>query len=72
MVYMVCSCNNLVMRASLASLPQDVAEYTCARGFYLEYETENVKDIAPVGRTADFSFVWDGYDMISVMSRKVF
>ncbi len=100
-------CDNLVTRVSLASLPQDVTEYTCAGGFYLEYDTEDLSDvvpvvtrkfqtlsylgmdagklhtfvienglcgidrIVPVGRTADFSLVWDGYDLISVMSRTV-
>ena len=100
-------CDNLVTRVSLAFLPQDVAEYTCAGGFYLEYDTEDLSDvvpavtrkfqtlsylgmdagnlctfvienglcgidrIVPVGRTADFSLVWDGYDLISVMSREI-
>ena len=82
-----------------------MTNYTCAGGFYLEYDTENLADIAhvvtrkfqtlsylgmspteiqafvieqglsgidrivPVGKTSDFSLVWDGYDLIKSMSR---
>lgn len=99
--------DNLVMRVLLKNLPQNLNEYTCAGGFYLEYDTENLADvvpvvtrkfqtlsylgkdaaelqnfvvqnglsgidrIVPVGKTADFAFVWDGYDLIEAMSRAV-
>ena len=99
--------DNLVTRVSLESLPPNLNEYTCAGGFYLEYDTENLADvvpvvtrkfqtlsylggnaanlqnfvvqnglsgidrIVPVGKTADFSLVWDGYDLIEGMSRVV-
>lgn len=98
---------NLITRVMLKRLPQNLNEYTCAGGFYLEYETENLVDIVPVvtrkfqtlsylgadaaelqnfvvqnglsgvdrivpvGKTADFALVWDGYDLIEGMSRAV-
>ena len=99
--------DNLITRVLLKNLPRNLNEYTCAGGFYLEYDTENLADIAPVvtrkfqtlsylgmdaaklqnfvvqnglsgidrivpiGKTADFSLVWDGYDLIEAMSRAV-
>lgn len=100
--------DNFITRVLLKNLPQNLNEYTCAGGFYLEYDTENLADICPivtrkfqtlsylgmdsaelqsfvrqnglsgidrivpVGKTADFSLVWDGYDLIEGMSRLVF
>ena len=99
--------DNLITRVLLKNLPQNLNEYTCAGGFYLEYDTEKLADIVPmvsrkfqtlsylggdaaelrkfvvqnglsgidrivpVGKTADFAFVWDGYDLIETMSRAV-
>lgn len=99
--------DNFITRVLLKNLPQNLNEYTCAGGFYLEYDTENLADIVPVvtlkfqtlsylgmdaaelqnfvvqnglsgidrivpvGKTADFSLVWDGYDLIDAMSRAV-
>ena len=99
--------DNLITRVLLKNLPQNLNEYACAGGFYLEYDTENLADIVPVvtrkfqtlsylgmdatelqkfvvqnglcgidrivpiGKTADFAFVWDGYDLIEAMSRAV-
>lgn len=101
------SCDNSITRISLSKIPQNLTNYTCAGGFYLEYDTENLADIAPVvtrkfqtlsylgmnpaeiqafvieqglsgidrivpvGKTADFNFIWDGYDLIESMSRIV-
>ncbi len=98
----------LITRVSLADLPKDIANYTCAGGFYLEYECDSldpvkeiinqkfqtlsylgmnpddirsflieqgvsgVDRIVPVGKTADFGLVWDGYDLIETMSRRLF
>lgn len=98
---------NGITRISLSKIPQNLVDYTCAGGFYLEYETDDLSDIAsvvnnkfqtlsylgvdpmelrsfvvqqglsgidrivPVGKTADFGFVWDGYDLIGSMSRIV-
>ena len=97
--------DNFITRVLLKNLPQNLNEYTCAGGFYLEYDTENLADIipvvtrkfqtlsylgadvaelqnfvvqnglsgidriVPVGSTADFSLVWDGYDLVDGMSR---
>jgi hypothetical protein len=99
--------DNLITNVLLKTLPQNLNEYTCAGGFYLEYDTDNLADIVPVvtrkfqtlsylggdtaelqnfvvqnglsgidrivpvGKTADFSLVWDGYDLIEGMSRLV-
>ena len=99
--------DNFITRVLLKNLPQNLNEFTCAGGFYLEYDTENLADIVlvvtrkfqtlsylgvdaaelqnfvvqnglsgidrivPVGKTADFAFVWDGYDLIEAMSRAV-
>jgi hypothetical protein len=99
--------DNLITRVLLKTLPCNLNEYTCAGGFYLEYDTDNLADIAsvvtrkfqtlsylgcgaaelqnfvvqnglsgidrivPVGKTADFNLVWDGYDLIEGMSRLV-
>ena len=100
--------DNLITRVLLKTLPCNLNEYTCAGGFYLEYDTDNLTDIVPVvtrkfqtlsylgmdaaelqsfvvqnglsgidrivpvGKTANFSLVWDGCDLIDGMSRLVF
>lgn len=103
------SCDNLITRITLSKLPQNITDYTCAGGCYLEYhanvlaesgletiitqkfqtlsylgmDAKELRDfvvnnglagvdrIVPVGKTADFGFVWDGYDLIMAMSRGV-
>ena len=103
------SSDNLITRVRLSKLPEDVAAYSCAGGFYLEYAAETLDDsglagivtekfqtlsylgldanrlrsfvlenglsgidrIVPVGRTADFGLVWDGYDLVMTMSRTI-
>lgn len=103
------SCDNLITRITLSSLPQNITDYTCAGGCYLEYQANvlaesgletiitqkfqtlsylgmdakelcefvisnglaGVDRIVPVGKTADFGLVWDGYDLIVAMSREV-
>jgi hypothetical protein len=90
-------------------LPENISDYSCAGGCYLEYDAENLESsglekivtqkfqtlsylgadanklqnfviknglcgidrIVPVGKTADFGLVWDGYDLIMAMSRIV-
>ena len=100
--------DNLITRIKIAALPNNITDYTCAGGAYLEYNSESldslssiisnkfqtlsylgmnpeemrnfiienglcgVDRIVPVGKTADFGFVWDGYDLITQMSRIVF
>lgn len=104
------SCDNLITRITLSSLPQNITDYTCAGGCYLEYQANvlaesgletiitqkfqtlsylgmdakelcefvisnglaGVDRIVPVGKTADFGLVWDGYDLIVAMSREIF
>jgi len=99
--------DNLITRIKLSELPENISDYTCAGGFYLEYDTEKLLDIVPivsqkfqtlsylgineeelqsfviengltgidrivpVGKTSDFSFIWDGYDLIECMSRVI-
>ena len=41
------------------------------RDFVLENGLSGIDRIVPVGRTADFGLVWDGYDLIESMSRAV-
>ena len=103
------SCDNLITRVMLSSLPQNITDYACAGGCYLEYQASSLEQsglktvitpkfqtlsylgmdakelcdfvinsglagidrIVPVGRTADFGFVWDGYDLIVAMSREI-
>lgn len=38
----------------------------------IENGLSGIDRIVPVGKTADFGFVWDGYDLIESMSRKLF
>ena len=100
--------DNLITRIKLSTIPNNITDYTCAGGLYLEYNSETldslpsiisnksqtlsylgmnpeelrcyiienglcgVDRIVPVGKTADFGFVWDGYDLITQMSRIIF
>lgn len=97
--------DNLITRIKISDLPENITDYTCAGGCYIEYDTVNLSDIVPivtqkfqtlsylgenaeklqslviknglsgidrivsVGKTADFGLVWDGYDLITQMSR---
>ena len=97
--------DNLITRIKLSTLPNNITDYTCAGGAYLEYNSETLDSLAsiisnkfqtlsylgmnpeelrvffiknglsgvdrtvPVGKTADFGFIWDGYDLIISMSR---
>jgi hypothetical protein len=42
------------------------------RNFIIENGLCGVDRIVPVGKTADFGVVWDGYDLITQMSRIIF
>lgn len=100
--------DNLITRIRLSSLPENITDYTCAGGAYLEYNSEaldplssiitnkiqtlsylgmnpeelrsfivenglcGIDRIVPVGKTSDFGFIWDGYDLITQMSRIIF
>lgn len=39
------------------------------RGWVVKAGLKGIDRIVPVGRTADFSLIWDGYDLILTMSR---
>ncbi len=41
-------------------------------GWVLEKGLRGIDRIVPMGKTADFSLTWDGYDLIETMSRKVY
>jgi len=41
------------------------------RDFVLAHGVRGVDRVTPVGRTLDFSLVWDGYDLIYTLSRRV-
>lgn len=45
--------------------PQRIMEFVTTHGL------RGIDRIVPVGHTADFGLVWDGYDMIMEMSRKI-
>ena len=34
-------------------------------------EPSGIDRIVPIGRTMDFSLVWDGYELINTLSRRV-
>jgi len=39
------------------------------KNFILQERPNGIDRIVPIGRTSDFSFTWDGYDLISTLSR---
>ncbi len=49
----------------LGSNPKDLADWVIEEGIL------GVDRIVPMGKTADFSLLWDGYDLIKEMSRKI-
>ena len=49
-------------------LGSDTAEL---QNFVVQNGLSGIDRIVPVGKTADFAFVWDGYDLIEGMSRCV-
>ena len=99
--------NNLIWRVKLKNLRDDLDEYRCNYGYFLEYDASSLDQlskivnkkyqtisyygfsknelssflkkikpkgidrIVPIGRTMDFSLIWDGYNMIESLSRRV-
>ena len=99
--------DNRIVRAALPRLTEDVDEYRCHGGFFLEYAAETLDDLIPVvkrkyqtlsclglepaalrqfvldnglpgidritplGHTMDFDLIWDGYDLIRTLSRRI-
>ena len=53
---------------TLSYLGGDPAEY---QKFVIDNGLPGIDRIVPMGKTADFSLTWDGYNLISIMSRKV-
>ena len=41
------------------------------RKFIFEQKPTGIDRIVPIGRTMDFSLIWDGYDFIDILSRQV-
>jgi len=39
--------------------------------FFFEYRPRGIDRIVPIGQSMDFSLVWDGYDLIRSLSRKI-
>lgn len=99
---------NLIHRIHLEHLVENLPDFVCPGGSFLEYDSENLNDliaiinkkyqtisylggngndiaewveknglsgidrIVPMGKTADFTLTWDGYNLIETMSRYVF
>jgi hypothetical protein len=98
---------NLIYCVSVDELVENIPDFKCVGGFFLEYDCSNLNDlsniitrkyqtlsyfgfeskvllkwvtslglsgidrIVPIGKTSDFSLVWDGYDLIYSLSRKI-
>ena len=107
-VTIVRSGDNLIQRIKFDSLPENLSEYTCPGGSFIEYNSETLEDLVPIitdkyqtltyigldsewltdwiishglsgidrivpnGKASDFMFTWDGYNVIDMMSRKLF
>jgi hypothetical protein len=39
--------------------------------FILNFKPKGIDRIVPIGKTTDFSLIWDGYNLINTLSRKV-
>lgn len=99
--------NNNLWRVKLKDLKSDIPRYRCAGGYFSEYATNDLNDLAPIittkyqtlayfgfskeelqlfvltnqikgidrivpiGKTTDFSLTWDGYDLITMLSREI-
>lgn len=99
--------NNNLWRIKLKDLRSDIPQYRCAGGYFSEYSTNDLNNLAPIittkyqtlayfgfskeelqrfvvknqikgidrivpiGKTTDFSLTWDGYDLITMLSREI-
>lgn len=97
--------DNLIVRVTIDGLPQNIDEYRCTAGYFLEFTASSLDEIVkiidrkyqtlsyfgfqsnalrefisnnrpcgidrivPMGKTTDFLLFWDGYDLISTLSR---
>ena len=54
---------------------QTLGYYGFDKGFFAQFINNNsingIDRIVPIGKTMDFTLVWDGYDLIRQMSRKI-
>jgi hypothetical protein len=41
------------------------------KSFVQENKMKGIDRIVPIGHTTDFSLIWDGYDLIRTLSRKI-
>lgn len=100
--------DNLINRISIKELTEEVMDYVCPGGSFIEYgstcidDLENIVNkkfqtlsylgcdaeklgkwvidrgfsgidrIVPIGKAADFTLIWDGYNLIEEMSRQVY
>ena len=39
--------------------------------FVLNNHIKGIDRIVPIGKTTDFSLIWDGYDLITMLSREI-
>ena len=39
--------------------------------FIKNFRPNGIDRIVPLGKSSEFSLVWDGYDLINILSRKI-
>lgn len=100
--------DNIILRINTQKLPQDLPKYRAPGGFFWEYQSGSLDDLAtivtpryqtigyygfiaediqnwvsknglkgidrivPIGKAADFTFIWDGYDLVDMLSRMIY
>lgn len=62
---------------------EKLVDLRCQTLVYFGFDSDNILEwirkaglkgidrVVPIGRAADFSFVWDGFDLIESMSREI-
>lgn len=74
--YLECDTENISDIASIVTQKFQTLSYlgmdaTELRQFVIGNGLSGIDRIVPVGKTADFGLVWDGYDLVTAMSRAV-
>ena len=68
-----CDCNNIIELKNLCNDKRcQTISYIANRDIFTSLINSGVKGIdriVPIGRTLDFALIWDGYDLISTMTR---
>ena len=41
------------------------------KDFILSNNFKGIDRVVPIGKTADFSLIWDGYDLMNVLTRNI-